>query len=36
MPAFKDIVSVNELKILRAYIISAANDSLEEKLGIGK
>jgi quinohemoprotein ethanol dehydrogenase len=36
MPTFKDIVSVSELKILRAYIISAANDSLEEKLGIGK
>lgn len=36
MPAFKGIISKSELKILRAYIISAANEGLEEKLGIGK
>tara|TARA_R110001592_G_scaffold1874_40_gene11639 strand:+ start:4955 stop:6970 length:2016 start_codon:yes stop_codon:yes gene_type:complete len=36
MPAFRGIISESELKILRAYIISAANEGLEEKLGIGK
>ncbi|MFT7404144.1 PQQ-dependent dehydrogenase, methanol/ethanol family [Zhongshania sp.] len=36
MPAFKGIISESESRILRAYIISAANEGLEEKLGIGK
>jgi quinohemoprotein ethanol dehydrogenase len=36
MPAFKDVLSKDDVKMLRAYIISAANDGLEAKLDIGK
>ena len=36
MPAFKDVLNKDDVKMLRAYIISAANDGLEAKLDIGK
>ncbi|CAA0103788.1 Quinohemoprotein alcohol dehydrogenase ADH IIB [Zhongshania aliphaticivorans] len=36
MPSFSEVLNEDDIKSLRAYIISAAHEGLEEKLDIGK